>query len=313
MTAFPSPLSAARDDVWQQTDAAVRSAATTRAEAAATAADLIALLTDDDVVVRIAAARLLQDRLSDLGEDHTPAVLDVFENDDTEGVWVALADAIGGGVATFGAKGLMRLKAVSVLDASDRKRAAALEQLARQVDNSGSAPPWIVDFVTERIMSDDSNFVRATAATRVVTQSDMEATITEFATQWLLHTGIEPPGVSSDEWAARTKQEDFFATELRELKAHERGVRTLRSRSTEPGHDESDGTSRRGGPTLVQGHDNTAGALVNIQRGLAVLLAAGGIWMMVQATDGPMLGIALLVAAVLWLAGLQVWKWYRYG
>lgn len=313
MTAFPSPLTAALDDAWQQADDTARSAATARAEAAASATDLIQLLADEDVLARIAAAQTVATRLADFGDDDIPGVLDAFENDGTEGVWTALADAIGGGVATFGAKGLMRLKAVSVLDASDRKRAAALEQLARQVDASGSAPSWIADFVTERIMSDDSNFVRATAATRVVTESNMDSTITEFATQWLLHTGIEPTGISREEWSSRTKKDNFFAGELRELKAHERGVRTLRSRTSEGGHDDTDGSNRRGGPTLVQGHHNTAGGLVNAQRGLAVLLGAGGIWMMVQAEGGPILGIALLVAAVLWLAGLQVWKWYKYG
>ncbi len=310
MTAFPEPIETPAADPWDHASESDRAQAEQQVKAAQSATDFVALFSDSDPVVRTAAARACSDRLAGLDDVTRSVLLSALESERTESVWRSLMEALMGSPPDLLSAGLKRLKAVAVLDPSDRKRSVAIDHL---IAPPGGSPDWVSEFVRERMFSDESNYVRATAAVRVVQTSADDGLIT-FATQWLKHADLATPALSEDKGFGSTqKDESYFAHERRRLLSDNLGVRTTRSRAEGAATEGPAEPSRRGGPTLVQGHRSGASLAVNGQRIAAALTGVGGAALMVM-NDGRMaLGAALVGVAIAWAIGLQMWKWYRYG
>jgi hypothetical protein len=334
---FPKPEAVPAADPWDNAREKARAEALQQIVDTFTP-DAVADLADgDDALVRRAIVTVLVDGADDeLAKRARNAViqacaadpatvLDALEGETVDAVWsrVMTATAHPGAVGLgthFRTAGVKRLRAVAVLDPSDRKREAALDTFVTiagldDVDEAElEQTSWIPDFIRERLLSDESDYVRATLATRLATATNLDAALVTLGRQWLKYTELTPPSLQGDdEWEAVEIDPDFFAAEKRPLLAHPHGVRTTRSRAAAGAPGAAEEGRRSGGPTLVQGHRNQAGPLVRLQQGLAILavLVALGLWL--TGRIGPLAGVGLAAAGLVWAGALQLWKWYRYG
>ena len=336
MTAFPKPEAVPAADPWDNAKERVRNE-TLQAIVDTVTPDAIAEMAEgEDALTRRAVVTVLvdgaDDELSNLARNAVlqacaadPAtVVDALEDERVDAIWTRVMTAIAHpesvGLGThFRTAGVKRLRAAALLDPSDRKRAAALETLATVLalpdrdDAEKERAPWIAEVLHERLLSDESNYVRASLATRLATTPTLDDELGQLGRQWLKHTGITPPALDGDpEWETLEKDDAFFAAERRPLMADPLSVRTARSRSTEA-EDSGGSTRRRGGPTLVQGHRNQAGPLVRLQHGVALLTAVAGAGLGITGRVGFGMAAALVVGGLAWAAAVQLWKWYRYG
>lgn len=337
MTPFPKPEAVPTADPWDNAKERVRTEALQAIVDTVTPDAIAEMAEADDALTRRAIVTVLVDGADDeLSKRARNAVLqacaadpatvvDALEDERVDAIWTRVMTAIAHPTSVglgnhFRSAGVRRLRAAAVLDPSDRKRAAALETLVTvlaspDVDEAErERAPWVADLLRERLLSDESNYVRASLATRLVLTSGLDDGLRELGRQWLKHTGITPPALDGDpEWAALEADPDYFAGERRPLQADPRGVRTARSRGRQAAAAAADAAHRRGGPTLVQGHRNQAGPLVRLQQGLALLTAVAGAGLGFTGRVGAGAAVGLVVGGLAWAGVVQLWKWYRYG
>ncbi|MEQ9569934.1 MAG: hypothetical protein RLN75_07060 [Longimicrobiales bacterium] len=337
MTAFPKPEAVPAADPWDNAKERVRTEALQAIVDTVTPDAIAEFAEGDDALMRRAVVTVLVDGADDeLAQRARNAVLqacaadpatvvDALEEERVDAIWrrvmtaIVRPDSVGLG-NHYRSAGVRRLRATAVLDPSDRKRAAALETLVAvlalpDVDEAERArSPWIPDLLRERLLSDDSNYVRASLATRLATTAGLSDDLRRLGRQWLKHTGITPPALDGDpEWTALAKDPEYFASERRPLQADPRGVRTARSLGRQAEAAAADAEHRRGGPTLVQGHRNQAGPLVRLQQGLALLTALAGVGLGFTGRVGAGAAVGLVIGGLVWAGVVQLWKWYRYG
>ena len=130
------------------------------------------------------------------------------------------------------ARGLEALRHISITSPSPVRRYLALASLLRARSNlpesfppeSANDEPWVDRLVRDRVLSDESNYVRATIASDVLDRETLDApALTKFCVQWFLHNQIFPPSRRYDYhwWPKQQREASFFSSERRSLLAAE--------------------------------------------------------------------------------------------
>lgn len=83
------------------------------------------------------------------------------------------------------------LRKFATNDASELKRWLAMDKLLRVKAKVKERPPWLEQYIRDRVLSDSSNWVRAQIATGILYMVifDPDEKLKYFALQWALHTG----------------------------------------------------------------------------------------------------------------------------
>lgn len=127
-------------------------------------------------------------------------------------------------------RGLETLRHVSITSPSVIRRYLALKSLVRARwfmsdhfrTSSPGTVPWIEALVRDRVLTDESNYLRASIANDILDMDSLDAPdTTAFCVQWFLHTGIFPPSRRYDHhwWPKQEINRSYFASERRPLLA----------------------------------------------------------------------------------------------